>query len=145
MSTQAEEFARQLLEKTQTGKLRWQFVSDPEVETYKSDAEDGISFSIKRRARGDDKVVTFELTEAGRTVLMDMENNFVDAVDSSLVREQTMAFILNRRAEGQYSTPNESRIKRFRLYSDLFYSARETAEGKDPAIEKAQQFLARLA
>jgi hypothetical protein len=149
MSAQAEEFARQLLERTLAGKLKWQFVSDPEDEVYKYDADDELSFSVKRKARGDDKVVTMELTKPGRIVLTDSENNFVDPSNSALVREQAMSFILSRRVESPLSMPNEAKIKRFRLYSDLFYAARQTAEGreedKDEAIEKAQQFLARLA
>lgn len=143
MSAQAEEFARQLLEKTEGGKLKWQFVTDPQVEIYKYDAEDGISFNIKRQTQGDDKILTFELSEQGRVVLTDAEDNIRFAVNSELVREQAIAFMLNRRADGKL--PIDTKIARFRLYSDLFYAARETAEGKDQAIEKAQQFLARLA
>jgi hypothetical protein len=143
MSVKAEEFAGQLLERTKDGKLRWRFVPDPDVETYKADAEDGISFSIKRKARGDDKVVTFELAELGRVVLSDMEDNF-PMVPTIRVRSKMPQ--PNSIIGGILSEPiDDSKIRRFRLYSDLFYAARETAEGKDQAIEKAQQFLARLA
>jgi hypothetical protein len=143
MSAKAEEFAGQLLERTKDGKLIWRFVPDPDVEIYKADAEDGISFSIKRKARGDDKVVTFELTEPGRVVLSDAENNFPILPFNQPGSDPTRAFL---RSRGKSIDPIISeKIRRFRLYSDLFYAARETAEGGDQAIEKAQQFLARLA
>jgi hypothetical protein len=143
MSAKAEEFARQLLEKTENGKLKWQFVPDPDLESYKSDADDGISFSIKRKATRDDKVITFELTELGRVVLSDTENNFPTSPFSQIDSDPTRAWLDSR---GKPIDPIISeKIKRFRLYSDLFYAARATAEGGDQAMEKAQQFLARLA
>lgn len=144
MSERAEEFARKLLEKTKDGKLKWQTIAATDSETYEADADDGISFRIMRNARGDDKILTFELTELGRVVLRDTESNIVYATDSDLLREQAMGFMLNRRGR-QSSQPYDSRISRFRLYSDLFHAAREGAEGGNQAIEKAQEFLRRLA
>jgi hypothetical protein len=145
MSERAEEFAARLLDSTLAGKLQWSAVPDPEVESYKYEAEDGISFRIKREAKGDDKSVTFELIEVGRVVLTDTETNIPYATNSELVRDQAMAFLLNLRSGERLPRTGDTRIKRFRLYSDLFYAARETAEGKDMAIEKAQQFLSKLA
>lgn len=145
MSEKAEEFAARLLESTQAGKLKWSAIPDPEAESYKYEADNGISFSIKRVARGDDKTVTFELAESGRVVLVDSESNMDYVANSALVREQALSFMLSRRSESQPSAANDPQIKRFRLYSDLFFAARETTEGQDQAIEKAQQFLSRLA
>jgi hypothetical protein len=144
MSEKAEEFARELLEKTKDGKLKWQTIAAANSETFEANADDGISFHIMRNARGDDKILTFELTELGRVVLRDTESNFGYATDSDLLREQAMGFMLNKRG-GQPSQPYDSRISRFRLYSDLFHAAREVAEGGNQAIEKAQEFLRRLA
>ncbi len=144
MSAKAEELAGQLLDKTESGKLKWQFVPDPDLDIYKTDAEDGISFCIKRRALGDDKVVTFELTERGRVVLADAENNFLtDSRRKALSeRERTFNSLYPTTA---VKTSDEPEIRRFRLYSDLFHAARATAGGGDNAIEKARGFLARLA
>ncbi|WP_263353747.1 hypothetical protein [Acidicapsa acidisoli] len=143
MSAKAEEFATQLLEKTRDGKLKWYFVADPELETYKSDAEGGISFIIKRKTFGENKVLTFELTEPGRVVLSDMESNFPISSDLRRVLEEGRTIL--ERFGLQQEPIDDYKITRFRLYSDLFYAARETAQGGDQAIEKAQQFLARLA
>jgi hypothetical protein len=146
MSEKAEEFAARLLEGTQAGKLKWSVAPDSEAESYKYEAEDGISFSIKRVARGDDKTVSFELTESGRIVLIDSESNFLNyGADSAMAREQAMNFLSSRRPESSSAVANDARLKRFRLYSDLFFAARETAEGQDQAIRKAQQFLSKLA
>jgi hypothetical protein len=145
MSTKAEDLAKQLLEKTESRKLKWQFVADPTLEVYRSDAGEALAFTIKRKARGDDKVITFELTEQDRVVLSDVETNVSEPANSALLREQAMSFILNRSADPLLQVAGDARIKRFRLYSDLFYAARATADGGDQAIEKAEQFLARLA
>src|SRR5450756_2421427 len=130
MSAQAEELARQLLEKTEHGKIKWQFVPDPEVEAFKCDAEDGISFSIKRRSRGDQKTLTFELFERGRLALADVEDNQIEIpfVRGDRVLMPWDPEIVTREAETK-----SPRILRFRLYSDLFYAARETSDGKDLA------------
>jgi len=143
MSAKAEEFARQLLAKTLDGKLKWHFVPDPELETYRSDAGDGMFFSIKRLARGDDKFIIFELVEPERVVLVDREDN-IPLVP--LVGSPFPLRLSNSMLSGVPAEPFEaSKLRRFRLYNDLFYAVRETAEGGDPSIEKAEQFLARLA
>ncbi len=143
MSVKAEEFATQLLEKTRDGKLKWYFVADPESEVYKSDAEGGISFCIKRLAQGDNKTIIFELTEVGRVALSDSVSNF--PVSDELRKAIDKAQVLMERLGLGEKAYDDFRIRRFRLYSDLFYAARESADGGDQAIEKAQQFLARLA
>jgi len=137
MSAKAEELARQLLEKTEGGKLKWQFVPDTDRDIYKFDAEDGITFSIKRRSWGADQVITFELTESDRVVLADAENNFPLSTPAPTILEPVDAFLEKHN--------NTEKIKRFRLYSDLFYAAQDRSVGGDKAIEKAQEFLARLA
>ena len=142
MSTKAEELATQLLEKTESGKLRWQFVPDPDLEIYKSDAEDGISFLIKREARGDDKVLVFQLVQPGRVVLSDREDNFPPLADSS------QGITLGALMQGGNRTLgviDSSKLNRFRLYNALLYAAQGNSDGRDLAIEKAEQFLARLA
>jgi hypothetical protein len=80
MSDKAEEFAKQLLEKTENGKLRWQFVAGDLSENYRTDLEDGFSFWIKRKTDGDNKVITFTLTQPEGTVLSKVVDNIL-AVD----------------------------------------------------------------
>jgi hypothetical protein len=145
MSEKAEEFAGRLRESTQAGKLNWSAVPDQKAEADKFEADDGISFSVKRVARGDDKIVTIEMAESGRVALADSESNIDSVANSALVREQALSFMLSRRSESQPSAANDAQSKRFRLDSDLFPAAQETAEGQDQTIEKAQQFLSRLA
>jgi hypothetical protein len=143
MSAKAEEFAKQLLEKTEDGKLRWQFVPDPDLEIYKSDAEDGISFLIKREARGDDKVLVFQLVQPGRVVLSDREDNFPPLGESRQVASRATALMGGGgRTVGAI---DPAKLNRFRLYNALFYAAQGNSDGRDQAIEKAEQFLARLA
>jgi hypothetical protein len=137
MSEKGEEFAARLRESTQAVKLKWSAVPDPEAESYKHEADDRISFSIKRVGRLD--------AESGRVVLIDSESNIDSVANSALVRVQALSFMLSRRSESQPSAASDAEIKRFRLDSDLFFAARETAEGQDQAIEKAPQFLSRLA
>jgi hypothetical protein len=130
MSDKAEELARQLLEKTENGKLRWRSILTLGSESFRTDIEDGFSFVIKRAATGDIKVLTFELTVPQGVVL---SNN----VDNLLA--------------GGVSFPQEGlgnsafpRVNRFRLFSDLFYAAKQNAVDEDQTIEKVQQLLERL-
>jgi hypothetical protein len=123
MSEKGEEFAGRLLESTQAGRLKWSAVTDPETESYKHEGDDRISFNIKRVGGGDADSVA----------------------KNALVREQALSFMLSRRSESQPSAASDAQIKRFRLDSDLFFAARETAEGQDQAIEQSPQFLSRLA
>lgn len=145
MSEKAEQFARQLLTNTENGNLKWKIVPDPEAEIYRYDAAEGLSFSILRKSFGDDKFLTFELKEHGRSVLTDSESNVPMSSEFREVLEKGRA-IVGRLDPSLLSTPVDAfKIKRFRLYSDLFYAARDTAEGRDQAIEKAEQFFKRLA
>ena len=148
MSAKAEELAALLLRRTLEGKLGWRYEPPPVLETYRSDADDGLSFQIKRSVRGDDKRLIWELTEEGKIVLSDTEDNAEEPQNSALLRDQAVAMLLHQSSEGL--SPQilqvDRKIKRFRLYSDLFYAARESAGGGDQsAIEKAQEFLAKLA
>lgn len=146
MSTKAEEFATQLMERTKEGKLTWRNVPDPVIELYKADAGDGISFNIARRAWGDDKVLTFELIDSGRLVLADTAGNYPNFPKDPKIRGLwEEARTIMSKGGIPVEPIDEYQIRRFRLYSDLFYAARKVAEGRDLAIEKAEQFLARLA
>ena len=144
MSTKAEEFAAKLIERTKENKLKWRYIPDPDVEKYKTDAEAGISFSIARKAWGDDKILTFELAELDRVVLSDTaDNSLTDPKVKGLSERERKLNVLYPTMAVESS--DEPKIRRFRLYSDLFYAVRKVAEGRDLAIEKAEQFLARLA
>ena len=146
MSKKAEEFAEKLIERINGNKLKWRYIADPDVEKYMTEAEAGISFSIARKSMGDDKVLTFELTELGRVVLSDSAGNYPNFPKDPKWRDiwEESRTILSK--GGISSEPiEEYQVRRFRLYSDLFYAARKVAEGRDQAIEKAEQFLARLA
>jgi hypothetical protein len=130
MSDKAEELAAQLLEKTENGKLRWHSEPGGESETYKTELEDELSFWIKRKTDGDDKVILFSLTGPKGTVL----SKSVDNILSGVVR-------FGDPVVGKSAFP---KVNQFRLFSNLFHAARKTAIGKDQTIEKAQLLLERL-
>ena len=152
MSDKAEELARQLLEKTESGKLVWTFVPEAmsdgdwsESEKFRSDLDDGFSFFISRRVNGDYKALDFELSQPGRVVLSAQSNNF------PVIGPKTRKLLEIRR--GSISPDDKERlaepidapiVARFRLFSDLFHAARQSAIGGDQTIEKVQQLLERL-
>jgi len=130
MSDKSEELAKQLLEKTESGKLRWHSMPGGASETYRTDLEDGFSFWVKRKADGDDKVIIFTLTRPEGTVLSKTVDNLV----AGQVR-------FGHAGSGVSVFP---KVNQFRLFSDLFHAARKSAIGKDQTIEKVQQLLERL-
>jgi hypothetical protein len=131
MSDKAEEFAKQLLEKTENGKLRWQFVAGDLSENYRTDLEDGFSFWIKRKTDGDNKVITFTLTQPEGTVLSKV-------VDNILAVGQVKAL------EG-FGISAFPKVNQFRLFSNLFHAARKSAVVENGTLQKVQQLLERLA
>jgi len=144
MSDKAEELAKQLLEKTEGGKLSWRFVPAAatdgnwtDTEEYRTDLEGGFSFSIRRNANGDNKILAFELTEPGRVVLSAQADNFPSSI---FLKTLMTGFDPGKPSE----RINASKIGRFRLFSDLFYAARKNAVVEDQTIEKVQQLLERL-
>jgi hypothetical protein len=152
MSDKAEELAKQLLEKTKSGKLRWTFVTETasgrdgfDGEKYRTDLDGGFSFFISRQSNGDDKTLALELAQPGRVVLSAQTRNF------SFVgpKTQELREIRNRQSSldklAIFSAPlEEATIARFRLFSDLFYAARKSAVVEDQTIEKVQQLLEKL-
>jgi hypothetical protein len=148
MSDKAEDLARQLLEKTEGGKLNWSYTSESPNDGYwatfeklRSDIEDGFSFSISRKANGDDKLLELELTRSGRTVLTAYADNLPLYDDAKSVVEQSRVFL---RPPQENSPRGSARVERFRLFSDLFHAARKCATGGDRTIEKVQQLLERM-
>ncbi|HUY94946.1 MAG TPA: hypothetical protein VMU71_06590 [Terracidiphilus sp.] len=146
MSDKAEELARQLLEKTESGKLIWTFVPEnsPEVywseyEKFRADLDGGFSFFISRLANGDNKIVEFELSQPGRVVLSVQANNF--PIVGGPKTRQLLDIRKSQRPDEPLDAPL---IARFRLFSDLFYAARKSAVHEDQTIEKVQQLLERL-
>lgn len=140
--------ARQILEKTEVGKVMWAFVPQSEVdpfwadaERYEANLEEGFSFSISRKTRNDDKLLTFELPQAGRVVFSIAENNLpIDSVE----RKLGISLILFKAEFTNREPIDSSKVERFRLLSDLFYAARKCAVREDQTIEKVQQLLERL-
>ena len=151
MNDKAEELVKQLLEKTESGKLQWHFVPSTtpgdnwiDSENYRTDLEDGSSFLIGRRANGDNKMLNFELTQPGRVVLSVQADNFPISAETLRILEQGRE-ILDRFNPSKLSDPvSAPKIARFRLFSDLFYAARKNAVVEDRTIEKVQQLLERL-
>lgn len=145
MSNKAEELARQLLEKTNGGKLTWTYIPEgppagdwSEFEKFRADLEDGFSFFISRLANGDDKIVELELSQPGRIVLSERASNF------PLVGPKTRQLLEIRRNYRPDEPLEMPLVARFRLFSDLFYAARKSALHGDQTIERVQQLLERL-
>jgi hypothetical protein len=151
VNEKTEELVRQIIEKTERQKLQWHFVPPPdskdvwiESESYRTDLEDGSSFSIERTAYGDNKILAFALTQPGRVVLTAQADNFPISTETLKILEQGKD-ILNRFDPSKPSEPvSASKISRFRLFSDLFYAARNNAVIEDRTIEKVQQLLEKL-
>jgi hypothetical protein len=152
MSDKAEELAKQLLEKTKSGKLRWTFVTETasggdgfDAEKYRTDLDGDFSFFISRQSNGDDKTLALELAQPGRVVLSGQARNFsfVDLKTREL-QEMTLRQLSLDKLAHLASLRDEATIARFRLFSDLFYAARKSAVVKDQTIEKVQQLLEKL-
>jgi hypothetical protein len=152
MSDKAEELARQLLEKTESGKLLWTFVPEAisdgdwlESEKLRTDLDDGFSFFISRRVNGDNKRLDFELSQPGRVVLSAQSNNFpFIGPKTRKLLEIRRGFISPDYKEKLAEPVDAPVLARFRIFSDLFHAARRSAMGGDQTIEKVQQLLERL-
>jgi hypothetical protein len=152
MSDKAEELARQLLNKTESGKLLWTYV--PEAmsggdwlgsEKFRTDLDDGFSFFISRRVNGENKTLDFELSQPGRVVLTAQSSNFpVIGPTTRKLLEIRRSFINPDDKEKLAEPVDAPIIARFRLFSDLFHAARSSAIGGDQTIEKVQQLLEQL-
>ena len=148
MSDRAEELAKQLLDKTERGKLSWRFVPAAatdgnwlDTEEYQTDLEGGFSSSIRRNANGDNKILAFELTQSGRVVLSAQADNFPPIPPKTRELLEIRRSFISPDEKEQFAAPL---LARFRLFSDLFRAARENAVVKDQTIEKVQQLLAGL-
>ena|ERR1039457_7023163 len=129
MSDKAEEWAQQLLNKTEAKKLEWFPADETEFDTFRADIGDGFLFSIQRSATGsDNKVISLQLRKGGSIVFTDKVNNLVS---------------LSRAIVGMVGPPDD-RISKFRLFSDLFRAAQKSAMGGEQTIERVQQLLERL-
>jgi hypothetical protein len=156
MSDKAEELIRQILEKTEQGKLLWHF--DPptpsgepwtEDESYHADlVEPGYSFSIRRQASGDNKVLSFVLNQPGRVYTAQADNFPLNVSPIGPITRKLLEIRRRSRLsddkENLVESVDQPKIARFRLFSDLFYAARKSALAEDKTIEKVQQLLERL-
>jgi len=148
MSDKAEELARQLLEKTEIGKLRWNFVPKTrgtdewaDSEKYETDLEGVYSFCIHRTTAGDNKVIGLELTSPSGVLLSAHVDNFPfpGDVPTPYLRSRE---VLGGGSRSVLAEPADaSKVARFRLFSDLFHSARKNAVAEGQTIEKVQQLL----
>jgi hypothetical protein len=155
LSDQAEEFAKQLLEKTEGGKLQWTPFRETGGENYRANLEAGHSFSIKRVTDGDNKVLALWLEGPDGPVLSGTADNLPTTiraarlgVDFGTAAEKStqgkgaaLGSPLWDQTAGILDFPT---VSRFRLFSDLFYAAQRNAVGKDPSIERVHQRLERL-
>ena len=151
MSNRAEELAKQLLEKTESGKLLWNVVHETpgelnsaNSEKYRTDLEGVFSFSIERTATGDDKVLRFELTSPSGIVFSEHADNLPLSPKLSAILEQGRTILKKFDGIHPGEPTDASKISRFRLFSDLFYAARRSSVDGDQTIEKVQQLLERL-
>ncbi len=155
MSDQAEEFAKQLLEKTEGGKLQWTPFRGNGGENYRADLEEGYSFSIKRVTDGDNKVLSLWLEGPDGVILSGNADNLPSTIKDASIgvdfgtsatvftpgKGAALGGALWNQTAGIIDFPP---VRRFRLFSDLFHAARMHAVGKDPSVEKVQQLLERL-
>jgi hypothetical protein len=129
MSDRADELVEQLLEKTERKKLEWLPQEFREFDAFHADIGEGFEFYIERTANGnDDKVISLELRKGGNVV-------FAESADNIIGRSRALALL---------GTSPDAKISKFRLFSDLFHAARNSAMGADQTIEKVQQLLERL-
>jgi hypothetical protein len=150
MSDKAEELAKQLLEKTESGKLQWSSVSASTGEIYRADLEGEFSFSIKRVTDGDSKILALELTGPEGVVLSAGADNLPSSMNATVAavfgsaKALATGGALGAIAAAPGLVTSFPIVRRFRLFSDLFYAARRSAAGGENTIEKVQQLLERL-
>jgi hypothetical protein len=90
---------------------------------FSVDLEKEYSFHIWLLASGDNRAITLQLWKNGRPVLESFANNWP--------------------AISNVGTDKE-RLKRFRLYSDLFDAVRESVYGGEETIGEVEQLLRRI-
>jgi hypothetical protein len=152
MSDKAEEFAKQLLEKTDSGKLQWSALWEGPSENYRADLGDGYSFSIKRVADGDNKVLSFWLTGPEGIVLSATADNLpatLNAIGKGALIGNAFVPVIGLAVgaiagHSAGSALDFAATSRFQLFSDLFYAARKNASQEIHAMEKVQELLERL-
>src|SRR5271165_3829459 len=109
MSEKLDQIASDLLEKTRAGKLVWRIHANPYGDRYFVNIEDGYQFDLFQVVSGDSRAITLRLTHNGFPALESIANNW----------------------PGVLGGVAEQRVARFRLFSDLFDAARESAYGSD--------------
>lgn len=152
MSDKAEDFAKQLIIKTEAGKVHWYLVavtpgdsSWTDAESYRTDLLEGLSFSIRRKVRGDDQALAFELTHSDRIVLIAYADNLPPSLMARNIVEQRRTNLIKPEGALPIKPIDETWSGRFQLFSDLFYAARKSALARDQVIKGAQQLLESLA
>jgi hypothetical protein len=124
MSERLDQLAQELLEKTLAKKLYWRIMANPlGRDEFSVDLEKEYSFHIWLLASGDNRAITLQLWKNGRPVLESFANNWP--------------------AISNVGTDKE-RLKRFRLYSDLFDAVRESVYGGEETIGEVEQLLRRI-
>ena len=124
MSERLDQLAQELLEKTLAKKLYWRIMANPlGRDEFSVDLEKEYSFHIWLLASGDNRAITLQLWKDGRPVLESFANNWP--------------------AISNVGTDKE-RLKRFRLYSDLFDAVRESVYGGEETIGEVEQLLRRI-
>ena len=124
MSERLDQLAQELLEKTLAKKLYWRIMANPlGRDEFSVDLEKEYSVHIWLLASGDTRAITLQLWKNGRPVLESFANNWP--------------------AISNVGTDKE-RLKRFRLYSDLFDAVRESVYGGEETIGEVEQLLRRI-
>jgi len=124
MSERLDQLAQELLEKTLAKKLYWRIMANPlGRDEFSVDLEKEYSFHIWLLASGDNRAITLQLWKDGRPVLESFANNWPAISNGGTDKE---------------------RLKRFRLYSDLFDAVRESVYGGEETIGEVEQLLRRI-
>jgi hypothetical protein len=119
-----DELAQELLEKTLEKKLDWRIMANPLGRNeFSVDLGEGFRFHIWLMASGDNRAITLQLWKDERPALESTANNWPTLSGGDDLQE---------------------RLKRFRLYSDLFDAVRESVYGGERTLGEVQQLLRKI-
>ena len=124
MSERMDQFAAELLLKTQSNKLEWIPVQlDPDEEEFSIDLGEGYRFHALSSRSGEDRDITLQLFHDQRIL------------DEAAVKNWSL------RSDPRMDT---GYIKRFRLYSDLVDAVRENLPGGEKDFNAVEQLLRKI-
>ena len=124
MNERIDQLAQELWEKTRALKLDWRVMANPlGRDEFSVDLGKGYRFHIWLVVSGENRAITLQLWKDQRPVLESIANNWPEISNGEIL---------------------QTRVKKFRAYSDLFDAVRESVYGGEETIGEVEQLLRKI-